>query len=456
MTDDRSAFPLVALGGGAALAAVWLARSRAAHTAVVAPAVDLPPIGTPPAGAWVFPVPSLGDRLAEVSDGFNSPRTFPDGTKGKHLGVDVMFRRRGARDLIAVYIPGTPNGTKGYFMPDNTPALAASAGVVRFAQWTPQGFSVIVRHPSGWATYYTHLASLAVAKGDTVAGGQPLGTIGASPTDGERIKHLHFELWKDGTRGGAVDPQPYVEAWPRVTIADWVPSASIAVAQRGDVARPLRGAVGDGPFKHFDNVKTFDDLYNEQFKYLAQLRGFDELDPVPFDENSYGTGGPKKKIPRTTNLDVLALAGYWGKQLEDIKEVFGHAGIEKRWSALMTDVGKLAMYGNPTAVYPQNNKFWRALFQTAVHVAVADEAPSKWDMAKDSLKYSVTHLPDTLSHAASKTVDFVGSAAHAAGHIVSEAGKGLLGGLGTPLMIGGGLLGVYLLTRSRDRRGDEP
>jgi len=456
MSNDRSAFPLVALGGGAALAAVWLARSRAARTAVVAPAVDLRPIGTPPAGAWVFPVPSLGDRLAEVSDGFDSPRTFPDGTKGKHLGVDVMFRRRGARDLIAVYVPGTPNGTKGYFMPDNTPALAASAGLVRFAQWTPQGFSVIVRHPSGWATYYTHLSSLAVAKGDAVAGGQPLGTIGASPTDGERIKHLHFELWKDGTRGGAVDPQPYVEAWPRVTIADWVPSAPIAVAQRGDVARPLRGAIQDGPFKHFDNVKTFDDLFSEQFKYLAQLRGFDELDPVPFDDNSYGTGGPKKKIPRTTNTDVLALAGYWGKQLEDVKEVFGHASVEKRWSALMTDVGKLAMYGNPTAVYPQNNKFWRELWETAVHVAVADEAPSKWDMAKDSLKYSVTHLPDTLSHAASRTVDFVGSAAHAAGHIVNEAGKGLLGGLGTPLMIGGGLLGVYLLTRSRDRRGDEP
>src|SRR6266481_2744917 len=177
MTDDRSAFPLVALGGGAALAALWLARSRAARSAPLGTSVDLPRVPTSPASAWVFPVPSLGERLAEVSDGFNSPRTFPDGTKGKHLGVDVMFRRRGARDLIAVYIPGTPNGTKGYFMPDNIPALAASAGVVRFAQWTPQGYSVIVQHPSGWATYYTHLASLAVAKGAAVAGGQPLGTI---------------------------------------------------------------------------------------------------------------------------------------------------------------------------------------------------------------------------------------------------------------------------------------
>src|SRR4029077_17588544 len=117
------------------------ARSRASQASAIGAAVEQPYVQTPSPGAWTFPVPTLGDRLPEVSDGFDSPRTFPDGTKGKHLGVDVMFRRRSVRDLIAVYVPGTPNGTKGYFMPDNTPALAASAGVVRFAQWTPQGFS---------------------------------------------------------------------------------------------------------------------------------------------------------------------------------------------------------------------------------------------------------------------------------------------------------------------------
>jgi len=208
------------------------------------------------------------------------------------------------------------------------------------------------------------------------------------------------------------------------------------------------GPSGDGPFKHFDNVKTFDDLYNEQYKYLIALRGFDEPEPVPLDDNSYGTGGRKKKIPRTTNTDVLALAGYWGKELEDVKEVFGHAGVEKRWSALMTDVGKLAMYGNPTAVYPQNNKFWHELFETAVHVAVADEAPSKWDMAKDSIKDSIKHLPENLGHAASKGADLVASAAHAVGKVANEAGKGLFAGFGTPLLIGAGLIGLFLITRS--------
>ena len=449
MKADRDALPLLALGGGAALAAMWLARSRAARTSANGAAVDRPQVQTPPPGAWVFPVPSLGDRLAEVSDGFNSPRTLPDGTKVKHLGVDVMFRRRSARDLIAVYAPGTPNGTKGYFMPDNTPALAASAGVVRFAQWTPQGFSVIVQHPSGWATYYTHLASLAVAKGDAVAGGQPLGTIGASPTDGEHLKHLHFELWKDGTRGGAVDPQPYVEAWPRVAIADWTPNAAIAVARRDDVARPIRGAKDDGPFAHFDE-KTYDDLWRAQRDFLAQKRGFDQPDAPP----GFGISG--LKIPRSTNADVLQLAAYWGNELAKAKQVMGYQGAVEKWRVVMVDVDRYARTGQPDDVYPKNNELWHTLNDVSIQIAIGDEAPSKFDMAVDSLKYSVTHLPDTLSHAASKSVDFVAGAAHAAGHIVNEAGKGLLGGLGTPLLIGGGLLGVYLLTRSRGRRGDAP
>lgn len=440
---DRDALPLLALGGGAAVAAVWLARSRAARSATVTETVDRPQISTPP-GAWVFPVPSLGDRLAEVSDGFDSPRTLPDGTKVQHLGVDVMFRRRGARDLIAVYVPGTPNGTKGYFMPDNTPALAASAGSVRFAQWTPQGFSVIIQHPSGWATYYTHLASLAVARGDAVTAGQPLGTIGASPTDGEHLKHLHFELWKYGTRGGAVDPQPFVEAWPRVTLTDWTPSSSIAVAQRGDIARPLRGAKEDGPFAHFDE-KTYDDLWRAQRDFLAQKRGFDQPEPPP------GMGLRGLKIPRTTNADVLQLAAYWGKELANAKQVMGYKAVVEKWRAVMVDVDQYAKTGKPDDVYPKNNEFWHTLFDVAVQIAIGDEAPSKWDMVVDSLKYSVTHLPDNLSHAASKSVDFVAGAAHAAGHVVNEAGRGLFGGLGTALLIGGGLLGVYLLTRSSGR-----
>jgi len=138
-----------------------------------------------------------------------------------------MFRRRDARDLVAVFPPKTPNGTPLFFMPDGVSALAAAPGTVSFADMTGMGNSIIIQHPNGWATYYTHLASLAVKRGDVVRAAQPLGTIGASPIDSEHVKHLHLELWKGGKRTGAVDPAPYLAMWTRVTSA-WSPTTLVA------------------------------------------------------------------------------------------------------------------------------------------------------------------------------------------------------------------------------------
>jgi hypothetical protein len=233
MTRDAVAMPWLVLGGGAVAALAWRYRHRASGPSA-------PPVGIPAASApWVFPVPTFADREAVISNGFRSPPQA-DG-RATHLGVDLMFPRRDARDLIAVYPPATGNGSKGYFMPDGVPAVAASAGLVAFAKVTGTGGTVIVRHPSGYATYYTHLSALGVTLGQPVAAGQPIGGIGASPTDPAHLKHLHFELWEGGTRSGAVDPAPYLAAWSRLTIASWRPGTPIASGPRnaGLVYRPV-------------------------------------------------------------------------------------------------------------------------------------------------------------------------------------------------------------------------
>jgi hypothetical protein len=108
-------------------------------------------------------------------------------------------------------------------MPDRIPALAVSDGVVRVAHWRRRGHSVVIVHPSGWATYYAHLDELSVGVGQVVAPGAPIGIIGHDPTDSRALKHLHVELWCDGTREGAVDPEPYLAAWPRLAITSWLP-----------------------------------------------------------------------------------------------------------------------------------------------------------------------------------------------------------------------------------------
>ncbi len=113
--------------------------------------------------------------------------------------------------------------------------------------------------------------------------------------------------------------------------------------------------------------------------------------------------------------------------------------------AAIADVDRLA---NPADVYPKNNEFWRRSLEVAIQIALGDEAPSTWDMVVDSVKDSVKQLPQTIETGLSKGVGLIEDAGHAAGAVVGEAGKGLVSGLGTPVvLVGAGLLGLYLLTR---------
>ncbi|MDX2089718.1 MAG: peptidoglycan DD-metalloendopeptidase family protein [Kofleriaceae bacterium] len=224
MKDD--ALGMLLLGGGVS-ALVWSATASRATSGSSTPTLI--------SSAWVFPVPNLGDRVAVISNPFKA---------GAHLGVDIMFKRRDARDLIAVYPAGSTNGSRMFFMPNDVPALAVSVGVVAFAAMTPVGNSVIVKHSNGWATYYTHLATLAVKRGDAVVAGQQLGTIGASPQDPEHLAHLHLEVWTGGTRASAIDPAPYLAAWPRMvsaTIPHGARTASLASRRNGTLStyRPV-------------------------------------------------------------------------------------------------------------------------------------------------------------------------------------------------------------------------
>jgi hypothetical protein len=189
---------------------------------------------------------------------------------------------------------------------------------------------------------------------------------------------------------------------------------------------------------------TFDDLWRAQRDYFVQKRGFDQPEPP----SGFGMWG--MKIPRTTNYDVLEISAYWSGQLANAREVTGYKTAVDKWNAALADVDKLAKTGKPEDVYAKNNEFWRTLNDVSIQIAIGDEAPTKWDLAKESVKESVTHLPSTIEDAASKGIDLVASAAHAVGKVANEAGKGLFEGFGTPLLIGAGLLGLFLITRSSD------
>ena len=78
------------------------------------------------------------------------------------------------------------------------PVVAADSGYVVFAGWDRTGYGnlVIINHGNGFVTFYAHMRDIFVRKGQNVAKGQRIGSIGASGnTTGP---HLHFELRQRG------------------------------------------------------------------------------------------------------------------------------------------------------------------------------------------------------------------------------------------------------------------
>jgi peptidoglycan hydrolase-like protein with peptidoglycan-binding domain len=102
-------------------------------------------------------------RGGEIGDGFGRR---PGG--GMHQGIDFL-------------------------VPAGTPVGAAGVGTVTFAGWDGGGYGnlVKVRHRLGFATWYAHLSSVAVGRGQAVTGGTLLGYVGS--TGRSTAPHLHFE-----------------------------------------------------------------------------------------------------------------------------------------------------------------------------------------------------------------------------------------------------------------------
>jgi len=259
-------------------------------------------------------------------------------------------------------------------------------------------------------------------------------------------------VWIAGMRTSVPDAVRRCEAagHAEVTVTEGAPASTLAELLVALGTKNLRrvgalprnvGPDADGPFRHFENVQTYDDLYTAQLKHLRDVRGADFMQAEP------GMWGGARVIPRSTNGDVIALADYWSGRLASVKRAMGHAEVAARWARTVADVDALARPGSKDATYAKNNAFWRELQHVAVQVAAADEAPSKWDLAAGAIVDSISHLPETIGQVASEGAGLVSGAAQTVGKAANEAGKALFSGFGTPLLIGVGLLGLLLIRR---------
>jgi hypothetical protein len=138
---------------------------------------------------------------------------------------------------------------------------------------------------------------------------------------------------------------------------------------------------------------SYDELWQAQKAALAKLRGADVREPGP------NVTGARMTIPRTTKADVLQLATYWTSALAQVEirrfqmgrhgpDALHQAGLPGeilRWRRALADIDTYAITGDPAALYPKNEAFWRASASVSITVAVIDDAPPPFEMLLDTV-----------------------------------------------------------------------
>jgi murein DD-endopeptidase MepM/ murein hydrolase activator NlpD len=113
-------------------------------------------------------------------------------TQGYGIGSHAPAAIWGAVDL-AIDADGD-----GYAEPESTwgaPVVSALRGVahVYMGSWPGGNFVRVIDEQSGWSVAYGHLDMVAVADGQPVEVGVPIGTVGS--TGMASGPHLHYEVW---------------------------------------------------------------------------------------------------------------------------------------------------------------------------------------------------------------------------------------------------------------------
>jgi len=188
-----------ALERAAAARGAAVAARTAAEAAALAAAEGATTQPSPPPAATPPTTPSVPDTTV-ASTGGVSP--VPGAVVGASFGQYGLWSRyHTGLDFRAAY---------------GVPIRAVESGKVLYAGSTGSwaGNHVAVQHGDGMTTMSSHMSSMTVSAGQTVAAGQVIGYVGQ--TGRAFGAHLHFELYPAGVKYGdvyrAVDPIPWLRS----------------------------------------------------------------------------------------------------------------------------------------------------------------------------------------------------------------------------------------------------
>jgi murein DD-endopeptidase MepM/ murein hydrolase activator NlpD len=156
--------------------------------------------------------PAFADRVAQVAARVTESRRLADIANSTPLAVPVAVDSRQTSGYGQRIDPftGRPTFHSGLDMAafERAPVVATSPGTVVFAGTrSGYGYTVEIDHGHGFKTRYAHLRDIQVQRGEGVAIGQRIGSMGS--TGRSTATHLHYEVW---FRGRPVDPLNFLRA----------------------------------------------------------------------------------------------------------------------------------------------------------------------------------------------------------------------------------------------------
>lgn len=170
---------------------------------------------------------------------------------------------------------------------------------------------------------------------------------------------------------------------------------------------------------------------------------------------------PSRRVPKTTNADVVQLAIFWTHQmLTHPRSRPEMAGRRRRWAEVAAEVRALTAGAKPNDVFARNAAFWSAAHGLAIACDVerelGDDTPGGFDAV---VGFFTEAIPDALGGALSWLGDGVERGAKSAGRAVGGAARGALDELGLKeLLIGAGVLAgaAIVVPAMSKRRGRRP
>jgi hypothetical protein len=241
----------------------------------------------------------------------------------------------------------------------------------------------------------------------------------------------------------------------RPIATSWVLRVGSSVIETGDGDDQARGYRNAG-----DDDTPWHLFLKEWRDYLAK-RGKDDHDQPPVF-----IGAPS--LPKTTNGDAVTLAAEWNGRLALIRAKGGAAldSAAKEWNAKQAELLGRIKGAPPDQVYVDNRRLWSALSSLAAAMDDADPRVIARAMSSvfDEAENIVSDAVDSIAGGAGKAVDAIGGAASGALHGIGDVLGDVAGGIGSvagkaaggffsgfagpAIVIGGGVLGLYLLTRN--------